>query len=112
MRSCPPGSTPLLTDLEPTDRSSGRQCRLERQVLAGSRRLKDCSSITVSAADEPQCCLAVRHVLLGGGRCPGTPEIVERQEEQNLVVVGVTGSWKKKKSTNSVNPSKSAKKSA
>src|SRR6476620_8944444 len=47
MRSCPPGPTPLLTDLESADRSSGRQCRLVRQFLAGSRRLKDCSSITV-----------------------------------------------------------------
>ena len=37
----------LLTDLEPADRSSDRQCRQARQFFAESRRLKTISSITV-----------------------------------------------------------------
>src|SRR6478752_2447518 len=72
MRSCPPGSTPLLTDLEPADRSSERQCRLVRQFLAGSRRLKDCSSITVLAAVLTDCTCPLRPVqplLRRGLRC-------------------------------------------
>jgi hypothetical protein len=39
-------NTPL-TDLEPADRSSVRQCPKARQFFAESRRLKTISSITV-----------------------------------------------------------------
>lgn len=43
---------------------------------------------TGSSADEAQRGLTVGHVLLGCGRCRATLEVVERQVEQNLVVVG------------------------
>ncbi len=39
MRSCPPGSTPRLADLEPADRSLGGQRRLVRQFLAAVLRI-------------------------------------------------------------------------
>ncbi|MFK4299511.1 hypothetical protein ABH924_004694 [Arthrobacter sp. GAS37] len=45
-------NTPL-TDLEPADRSSVRQCRKARQFFAESRRLKTFSSITVFKGRKP-----------------------------------------------------------
>jgi len=66
MKSCPPGSTPPLTDLEPADRSSVRQCRKARQFFAESHRLKTFSSITVF------CCW--HEVLRETRRRPGHPK--------------------------------------
>jgi hypothetical protein len=40
----------LLTDLEPADRSSDRQCRQAHQFFAESGRLKTITSITVCKA--------------------------------------------------------------
>ena len=46
MKSCPPGTSPPLTDLEPADKSSVRQRRQARQFFAESRQLKAFSSTT------------------------------------------------------------------